>query len=91
MQFGWITYLHVKGKTVNLLDKIGWKYIYGFEFNKCLLNLIVLISNCCCKNYHKHRGLKQHRHILMKLSKIKYKEKILKAAREKQIHTRDSA
>ena len=29
------------------------------------------------------------RHILIKLSKIKYKEKILKAAREKQ-HTRES-
>ena len=30
------------------------------------------------------------RHILIKLSKIKYKEKILKAAREKQQHTRES-
>ena len=31
------------------------------------------------------------RHILIKLSKIKYKEKILKAAREKQeINTRES-
>ena len=31
------------------------------------------------------------RHILIKLSKIKYKEKILKVAREKQqIHTRES-
>ena len=30
------------------------------------------------------------RHILLKLSKIKYKEKILKAAREKKQHTRES-
>ena len=30
------------------------------------------------------------RHILIKLSKIKYKEKILKAAREKQQHRRES-
>ena len=31
------------------------------------------------------------RHILVKLSKIKYKEKILKAAREKKQHTRESS
>ena len=40
-------------------------------------------------SYRINRRRNTSRHILIKLSKIKYKEKILKAAREKQ-HTKES-
>ena len=44
------------------------------------------------RNTLRHLLIKRNtlRHILIKLSKIKYEEKILKAAREKQQHTRES-
>ena len=48
------------------------------------LDLVMLTSSDSFILFSKLHSPNTSRHILIKLSKIKYKEKILKAAREKQ-------